>query len=240
MNIFIEFFNKALYQPLFNALVWLYHSLPGNDFGIAVIALTVLIRLALHPLMSQSLKSQKILNELQPKIAEIQKKFKNDQQKQAEELIRVYQEQKINPFSGFLPMLIQLPLLIALYQVFWKGLQPGAMDGLYSFVSNSGAINPSFLGLINLSQASMILAVVAGITQYFQAKAMSPQANKSADGQAGQMANMMQKQMLYLMPVFTIIILMRLPAAIALYWIVTSLFSIGQQYAVNKEYVGPK
>jgi len=236
MNLLVEIFNKVLYQPLFNALVLLYNFLPGKDFGIAVIALTVLIRLALHPLMSKSLKSQKVLSELQPKIKEIQKKFKDDQQKQAEEMLKLYRAEKINPIGGFLPLLIQLPLLIALYQVFWKGLQPEAMNGLYSFIPKFGEINPSFLGLINLSQASIFLAVLAGTVQFVQAKTMNPK-SKSKKGQGNQMADMMQKQMLYFLPIFTVVILWRLPSAIALYWIVTSLFSIGQQHNINKNHV---
>ena len=236
MNILIEIFNKVLYQPLFNALALLYNFLPGKDFGIAVIALTILIRLALHPLMSQSLKSQKVFSELQPKIKEIQEKFKDNKQKQTEEMLKLYRSEKINPIGGFLPLLIQLPLLIALYQVFWKGLQPGAMNSLYSFVPKFGEINPSFLGIINLSQASMFLAVLAGTVQFIQAKTMNPK-SKPKKGQTSQVANIMQKQMLYFLPFFTVVILLRMPAAIALYWIVTSLFSIGQQYNINKNHV---
>jgi len=235
MNLLIEIFNKVLFQPLFNALILLYNFLPGNDFGIAVIALTILIRLALYPLMAQSLKSQKVFSQLQPKIKEIQEKFKDNKSKQAEEMVNLYKEAKMNPLSGFLPLLIQLPLLIALYQVFWKGLQPEAMNNLYAFIPNMGQIDPSFLGLINLSQASMFLAILAGTFQFIQTKTMNPKSKKK--GKTSQMADMMQKQMLYFLPFFTVVILLRLPAAIALYWIVTSLFSIGQQRSINKNYV---
>jgi len=237
MNILLEVFNKVLYQPLFNALVLIYNYFPGNDFGIAVIVLTVLIRLALHPLMSQSLKSQRVMSDLQPKIKEVQNKFKDNKQKQTEELLKIYQDAKINPISGFLPLLIQLPLLIALYQVFWKGLEPGAMSSLYGFVPNAGIINPSFLGLVNLSQASMLFAILAGTVQFFQAKSMNPKTKQTGDSKTNQMANIMQKQMMYFLPFFTVMILLRLPAAIALYWIVTSLFSIMQQHFANKNYV---
>jgi YidC/Oxa1 family membrane protein insertase len=235
MNLLFEIFNKVLFQPLFNALILLYNFLPGNDFGIAVIALTVLIRLALYPLMAQSLKSQKVFSELQPKIKEIQQKFKDNKSKQAEEMVKLYKEAKMNPLSGFLPLLIQLPLLIALYQVFWKGLQPEAMSNLYSFIPNMGQINPSFLGIMDLSQSSMFLAVLAGIFQFIQTKTMNPKLKKK--GKTSQMADMMQKQMIYFLPFFTVVILLRLPAAIALYWIVTSLFSIGQQRSINKNHV---
>jgi len=170
MNLLVNAFNLILYQPLFNGLIFLYQYLPGHDFGIAVIVLTVLIRIILYPSMVKSIKSQKILSELQPKIQEIQQRYKNDRERQAKEMMGLYQKEKINPLSGFLPLLIQLPILIALYQVFWKGLQPGAMAALYSFVPDPGLINPAFLGLINLSQASFGLAILAGITHFSRQK----------------------------------------------------------------------
>jgi len=236
MNILISAYQTILYQPLFNALVLLYEHLPGHDFGIAVIVLTILIRLILYPLMVQSIKSQKVLSELQPKIQEIQQKYKGDKEKQARETMGLYQKEKINPFGGCLPLLIQLPILIALYQVFWKGLQPGAMVNLYGFVSHPGVIDPTFLGVINLAQASLILAVLAGILQFFQTKMITPKTPKSKkeEGQMAQFSGMMQKQMLYFFPIFTVFILWKLPAAIALYWVVTALFSIFQQYLIFK------
>ena len=235
MNILISAYQTILYQPLFNALVLLYEHLPGHDFGIAVIVLTVLIRLIFYPLMVQSIKSQKVLSELQPKIQEIQQKYKGDKEKQARETMGLYQKEKINPFGGCLPLLIQLPILIALYQVFWKGLRPEAMKNLYSFIPNPGTIDPTFFGLINLGEASLVLALLAGITQFFQTKMITPKTAKVKKGdQMSQFSGMMQKQMLYFFPIFTVFILWRLPAAIGLYWIVTSLFSILQQYFILK------
>jgi len=232
----MNFFNTILYQPLFNALVLLYKYLPGHDFGIAVIFLTILIRLIFYPLMVKSLKSQKILSELQPKIQEIQKKFKDDKEKQTKELILLYQKEKINPFSSFLFLLIQLPILIALYRVFWKGVQPEAMQNLYSFVPHPGVINPYFLGIINLSQSSLALALLAGVCQFFQSKMASPKTLKvKQKDEISQFSEMFQKQLLYFFPIFTILILWKLPSAIGLYWITTTLFSLGQQYFVFKE-----
>lgn len=240
MELLVNAFNVILYQPLFNALVLLYQYLPGHDFGIAVIVLTVIIRFILYPLMTQSIKSQKVLSELQPKIQEIQKKYKEDKERQAKEMMALYQKEKINPFGGCLPLLIQLPILIAIYRVFWRGLQPGAMSYLYSFIPNPGAINPFFLGLLDLSQPSLILAILAGIAQFFQTKMMSSRqklggekAQKKKD-QVTQFSDIFQKQMLYFFPIFTIFILWKLPAAVGIYWIVTTLFSIGQQYLIFK------
>jgi len=249
MEIFINAFNIILYRPLFNALVFLYQFLPGKDFGIAIIVLTVLIRIILYPLMLKSIKSQKMLSELQPKIQEIQQKYKNDKEKQAKEMMQLYQREKINPMGGCLPLLIQLPILIALYRVFWHGMEVGSMSYLYSFVPSPGEINPMFLGLINLAEPSLGLAFLAGISQFFQTKMLMPQTphqSKHGAGQAkkqdqmAQFSNMMQKQTLYFFPLFTILILWKLPSAIGLYWVITALFSIGQQYLILKPHAQPK
>ncbi len=231
MHALIDFFNIILYQPLLNGLILIYEYIPGHDFGVAIIILTILIKLALYPFGSQSVKSQKVLSELQPKIKEIQKKYKDDKEKQTKELMALYKENKVNPFSGCLPLLIQFPILIALYRVFWNGFQVEKMSLLYGFVKNPGLINTLFLGIVDLSKPNFVLAILAGILQYFQTKMVMPkqgQDNKKKEGISGAM----QKQMVYLMPVFTVIILFKLPSAIGLYWVVVTLFTIGQQYLV--------
>ncbi len=236
MEIFIQPFKVLLYQPLYNALVLLYLYFPGHDFGIAVILLTVITRLIMYPLMLKSIKTQKALAELQPKIQEIQQKFKDDKARQTKETVALYQQAKINPFGGCLPLLLQLPMLFALYQVFWKGFGQERMYHLYSFIPRPDIINPFFLGLVDLSKASPVIAILAGISQYFQTKMMTPATSLPAgrQGQTGQFSNMLQKQMLYFFPVFTVFIVWGLPSAIGLYWTVTNIFSIVQQYLVFK------
>ena len=212
-------FNIILYRPLLNILILLYKYLPGHDFGVAVIILTILIKLLLYPLGNKAIKSQKALLTLQPKIKEIQEKYKDNKEEQAKALMALYKKEKISPFSGFLPLLIQLPVLIALYRVFWHGLQPEA-----------GIINPTFFGIINLSQPNIIMALLAGIFQFIQTKMSIPkQKNRKQDSG---LADQMQKQMQYFMPAFMVIILLRLPSAIGLYWITTTLFTIIQQYFI--------
>ena len=177
------------------------------------------------------------MSEIQPKVQEIQKKYKDDKEKQAKETMALYKREKVNPLGGCLPILIQLPILIALYRVFWKGLQPESMDFLYSFVPDPGAIDPTFLGMINLAEASILLAVIAGISQFFQTKMLMPKMKQpvSQGGQMAQFSGMMQKQMLYFFPILTVFILWRLPSAIGIYWIVTALFTVLQQYLVMKK-----
>ncbi len=168
--------------------------------------------------MAQSIRSQKRLNELQPQIKEIQKKYEKNQEALAKATMELYQKEKFNPFSGCLPLLIQLPILFALYRVFWYGLKPDQMDNLYSFVTNPGTINASFLGLIDLSSPNIILAFLAGIFQFVQSKMVAPK-NQVSDKKdpTSQMTQMMQKQMIYFLPLFTVFVLWNLPSAIGLY-----------------------
>lgn len=237
MEFLTNIFNLILYQPLFNALILLYQYLPGQDFGIAVIVLTVLIRILLYPLMAQSIKSQRSLTELQPKIQEIQENFKKDKERQAKEIMGLYKKEKINPLGGCLPLLLQMPILLALFWVFMAfkdGLGPDQLSILYPFVSLPDIPKePMFLGLMNLARPNIILAVLAGICQFFQAKTANLRTKKTkTSGQMSKFPEMMQKQMLYFFPIFMVFILLRMPSAIGLYWIVTALFSIGQQYLI--------
>jgi YidC/Oxa1 family membrane protein insertase len=183
--------------------------------------------------------------ELQPKIQEIQKQHQNDKAKQSQAMMELYKKEKFNPFGGCLPLLVQLPILIAVYQVFLRGFNSEQLKFLYNFVPHQEAINTTFLGIINLSQstavtangsthyliANIVLVVAAGVTQFLQSKMLIPQQQKISQkgDQMGQFSQMMQKQMTFLFPLFTVFILWKLPAAIALYWTVGNIFSIIQQ-----------
>jgi len=234
MELLINIFNTLLYKPLFNALVLLYQYIPGQDFGVAIIILTILIRIVFYPLMVKSIQAQKILSEVQPKIQEIQQKFKNDKERQSKEMVALYQKEKINPFGGCLPLLIQLPILIALYQVFLKGLSPESLESaLYSFVSYPGTINLIFLGIVNLAKPSLILALIAGFFQFLQSKMSMPKKERGL--KTPDFSQMMQKQMLYFFPILTVFILLKLPSALGLYWFLSTLFAIFQQYLITKK-----
>ena len=233
----IKFFYIILYQPLFNSLVILYNYIPGHDFGIAIIFLTLIIRIILFPISVKAVNSQRSLQKLQPKLQELQKKYKNDREKQAKETLALYKTEKINPFSGLLLALIQLPILIALYQVFWNGLKPEELAGLYTFVFNPGQINTLFLNIMDLSKPNLVLAILAGLLQYFQTKMLLPKNNFNIGGKnkEADFSQIMQKQMTYFLPIFTVIILISLPSALGLYWTISGLFSIIQQYLIFKK-----
>ncbi|MBI2454073.1 MAG: membrane protein insertase YidC [Parcubacteria group bacterium] len=230
MNIFHEF----LYRPLFNLLVFLYNIIPGQDIGWAIIATTLAIKLVFWPMTKKAIKSQRALQEIQPQLKALQEKYKDNKEEQAKQLMNFYKENKVNPFSGCLPLIVQLPILIALYQVFLKGFDPKNLSILYSFVANPGAIDPVFLGFLNLALPNKVMAVLAGLSQFWQAKMITPKnklpaAPKSSDEF---MAQAISKQTLYFLPVLTVIISWKLPAGLALYWLVTTLFTVIQQYAI--------
>ena len=229
-----QIFYPTIYQPLYNILIFLYNNLAFHDFGIAIIIITVLLKIVLMPLSKKQIESQKKLQELQPKIKEIQSKYKDNKEKQSQELMKFYKENKANPFGGCLPMVVQLIFLIAIYQVFFRissnnlNVQP---EVLYSFVSNPGQINEMFIGLINLAKPSYVLAVLAAAGQYYQTKMLMAKqaAPAKKDEKTPDFAQMMNKQMLYLGPVLTLFIGIKFPAGLALYWLVSTLFAIGQQ-----------
>lgn len=235
----VQLFDQILYIPIFNLLVFFYNSIAFNDFGVAIIMVTFIIRLILSPLSLKALKSQTALQRLQPKVKEMQEKHKNDKQKQAEATMQLYKEHGVNPFSGCLPLLIQLPILIALYRVSISGFEDNALINLYAFIYNPGSLNTISLGIINLANKNIFLALLAGISQFFQSKVSlarhkedkkeNPQTGKTLD-----IAQVMSKQMLYFFPFMTIIIAMQFPAGLSLYWITTTIFSLVEQTIINK------
>ncbi len=233
MNIFSLIFNAILYQPMLNFLILIY--IYTNNFGIAVIGLTLLVKLLTNPLNKKALESQKAMSEIQPKLKEIQNKYKDSPEKQAQEMMALYKEKKFNPFSGIFLLLIQIPVIWALFYIFKEGItiDPAQM---YSFVSFPQAINPYFLG-IDLSKPNIYLAVLTAIAQFFQAKTSTPATPKAAaDDKTSQMTNMIQKQMVIFIPIITLIVLYNLPSALGLYWFITTVFTIFQQKSIfNKK-----
>jgi YidC/Oxa1 family membrane protein insertase len=207
-----------------------------NNFGIAVIGLTLLIKLLTNPLNQKALESQKAMAEIQPRLQEIQKKYKDNQEKQAQEMMALYKEKKFNPFSGILLLFIQIPIIWALFYVFKGGISIDPTQ-MYSFVHFPQVINPYFLG-IDLSKPNIYLAVLTAIAQFFQAKTSTPPAPKAAgaDDKASQITNMMQKQMVIFIPLITLFVLYSLPSALGLYWLITTIFTIFQQKSIfNKK-----
>ncbi len=229
LHILSVIYNEAIYRPILNTLVATYNFIPSHDIGISIILVTLAIRLILAPFTHKSLKGQRAMSALQPKLNELREKHKEDKVAQSQAMMDLYKEHKVSPFSSCLPLLIQLPILIALYQVFNKALK-GNLNGLYHFVSNPGTLDPYFLGVVNLSQPNLIFAILAGLAQFWQSWMVTKWQTPSTDPTA----KILNVQMMYVLPLFSMFIAWRLPAGLPLYWIVTTLFAIGQQFYVQR------
>lgn len=251
MNYLSTFYHYALYQPLFNALVLLYQYVPGHDIGVAIIILTLIIRFILYPFSKKSIESQRALQKIQPHVNEAREKYKNDKEKQSQEIMKIYGEHKINPLSSCLPMLIQLPIIFTIYRVFQHGLSSNGLEVLYSFVPNPGHINSMFFGVIDLAAGkNIILAVLAGGLQFIQSWMLMRKRDKKKDAegdtkskkspteaaqqQVEAMTQAFSRNTLYVFPLITVWFGYALPAGLPLYWIVTTLFAIGQQYLLER------
>ena len=180
--------------------------------------------------------SQRALNRINPLMKEIKERHKNDSQAQSAAIMRLYKEHKVNPLSGCLPLLIQLPILIALYRAFGAGFKPNSLALLYSFVNNPGHINEISLGFLNITSRSIILALLTGFFQYLQLNQNQKLTQNSSGGPQKDM-QALNKQMLYFFPVMIIIIGWNLPAGLLLYWMTTTLFSMAEQIYIRKRYV---
>jgi YidC/Oxa1 family membrane protein insertase len=221
---------------MFNGFVALYNLIP--DVGVVILIITFLIKIVLYPLTKSSIKSQKALTDLQPKLNELKEKHKGNQQMIAQETMKLYKENHVNPFASCLPLLIQLPILIALYYVLQIALKGDQFGLLYPFMHNPGTINKVSFGLFDLGKASYVLAILAGGAQFWQSKMMTrkrPDKPVVPGAKDEDTMAMMNKQMLYFMPFMTVFIGMSLPAGLTLYWFLSTLLTAIQQLYTFKK-----
>jgi YidC/Oxa1 family membrane protein insertase len=233
-SIFRFIWEKGFYQPIYNILMFFVGTLPGHNLGWAIIFLTILIRLVLLIPSQKGLKSQKRMQEVQPKLEEIKEKYKGNQQKIAEETMKIWKENKINPFGSCLPILMQLPILIALFNVVQSGLNPDNAHLLYGgFITiKFSEINILFTPWLDLTKNNtLVLPLIVGILQFIQMKMMFlKQANQGKKSETA----MVNNTMLYVMPVMIALFTASTPAGVGIYWLTSTLFGIIQQYFVNK------
>jgi len=233
---FTSIWDTFLYGPLLNALAFLVSIVPGGDVGVAVILLTLVVKTALFPLSQRSIESQAKMNLLSPELKKI-KESGASKEEQAKQTFELYKHHKTNPFSGCLLVLIQIPIIFALYYVFLKGANLQS-DLLYSFISAPKHINTIFLGVLDIGQKSIILAILAGISQYFQAHFMPKpiMSQKTAKNSFQEnFTKSMHKQMKYVFPFVVAFIAYSVSGAVALYWVTSNIFAIGQQIYANKK-----
>ena len=229
----IEVWYLIIANPVLNVLVALTHFL-GGSFGWAIIALTVIVRLISWPLTKRQLNSSKAMQEMQPKIQELQKKYGKNKQKLQEEMTKLYKEAGVNPLGCLWPMLIQLPIWIALYQAIMSALATtpesllGLAHRLYSWDIANQAIPlvSSFLGLDLAGQGNIILAIIVGGTMWVQQKmTQAPSVDPRQQSQS--------RMMLLMMPLMFGFLTMLFPTGLALYWAVSNIIGIITQYFVT-------
>ncbi len=223
------------YRPIYNGLIFLAKIVPGHDLGFAIILLTIIIRTILLIPSQKAMKSQKRMQDIQPRLTKIKEKYKGDQQKIAMETMAVWKETKINPMSSCLPMLMQFPFLIALFYVIQGGLNPDNTHLLYQQYSDFKLtdININFLGILDLTKANLyVLPLIIGGLQFIQMK--MAMGKKLASQEKNEMA-MAGNMMLYIMPVMIAVFTASLPAGVGIYWGASTIYGIIQQVFVNKQ-----
>src|SRR3989344_2100417 len=232
------FFSTVFYKPLYNTLVLILSAVPGANVGVAIILLTVAVRGTLLPLSHKSVTSQAKMRTRAPHLEKLKEKHKDNKQEQARKTMELYKEHGINPFSGCLLVLIQLPIIFALYFVFFKGLPNLNAEHLYSFVHLPSTVSMMFLGIV-LSKKSLVLAFLAAITQYYQIKlsipAMAPVEPGAKPSFKDDFARSFNVQMRYMLPVIVFGISYSISAAVALYWTTSNLFSVAHELYVKRK-----
>jgi YidC/Oxa1 family membrane protein insertase len=234
-------YHTIIFNPIYNFLIALFAIAPWVDAGIAVIIVTIAVRLILYPLSKKAVIAQVQMQQIGPDLQAIKEKYKDNTEEQAKRTLALYKERGVNPFSGILVLIIQLPVIFALYRIFlYTGFPNVDAAILYSFVHIPSHISAVFLGL-DLTQKSAILAVLAAIATFFQmrlATARLPSPAKTGGQKASfgdDLARSMQTQMKYFLPVLVFFIAYKISGVIALYWLTTNLFTIGQELVVRKK-----
>lgn len=226
-------FDTFFYEPIFNLLVFLYDALPGPDLALAIIIITVALRVVLWPLSRKSFIAQRELSELQPKQAALREKYKDNKEKLMQETMALYKEHKINPLSSCFPLLIQLPFLLALYWSLRNINNVESLNVLYSFVPNPGSIEPlGLFGLLDLSSPNLVLAVLAGLAQFWQGWMLQKRRPpiKTEGSKDEDFSAIMNKQITYVMPIMTVVIAISFPSGLALYWFLSTFLMAVQQW----------
>lgn len=230
---FSYLYNTFIFVPLYNGLIYLIHLFPWMDAGIAVIIFTIVVRLILFPLSKKAIVTQVRMKEIQPALENL-KKSVPDKQKQALAVMALYKEKGVNPFSSFLVLFLQLPIIFALYSIFVNsGLPAIKTTLLYSIINPT--ISMHFLGVFDISQKSITLALIAAAAQFFQLHySVANNTSPSTGSSQADMAQNMMKNMKYVFPVMIFFISYKISAIVALYWTVSSLFTLGQELVVRR------
>lgn len=235
---FSSFFHNFLYVPIYNLLVFFVDVIPGGDVGLAVIAATVVVKLILMPLSLSAVRTQRRMKHIEKELKELREKYKTDKERQAKEMLALYRTHGIRPFSSILGILIQLPIIIALYFVFNReallNIDPAL---LYSFVDVPTIIAPLFLGIFTLAGSSLILALFATFAQFAHAYVSIPVPPKATAGSKSSTSEdfgrIMAVQARFVLPLIIGAVAYYTSGAVALYFITSSIVGLVQEGIVR-------
>lgn len=232
MDLFIDF----IYIPIYNLLVFFADVLPWSDLGIAVIAVTVAVKLIFVPLSVSAVKTQKAMRILEPELKELREKYKDDKERQAREMLELYKKYDVKPFASILMLFVQIPIVLGLYLVckdVAQGIDPAL---LYSFIPAPGAVSPLFLGVFSVATSSIALAIVAGVTQLaqaFYAIPVPPKVVGKEPTMQEEFARMLAIQARYVFPIL-IGLFAYTSGAIAIYFAASNLFMLAQEFGIRQ------
>ena len=233
-------FRTFVSKPLLNLLIFIASILPGHNLGLAIILLTLIVKVILFFPTQHAMQGQKKLQKVQPQLAEIRKKHKANPEKMNKEIMALWKREKVNPMQSCLPTLIQFPILIGLFYVIRDGSILSLSEHLiYSpFKDLDWVWGSNFLGMNLLEPNKIFFPPFLVLAQFFQMKMAFAIAKKKKDpkkkAEAADQQEMQQKMMQYGLPLMIGVFAFQFPAAVSLYWAVSTLFAIGQQYVVNK------
>lgn len=233
--------HTFFFDPIYNILVYFIDILPGGDVGWAIVLTTLFVKCVLLPLSIKVVKTQVIMREIEPKLKSIKETI-TDRQQQAEAMLTLYREAGINPFASIFLMILQIPIVIALYFSVSSGggiaLPEINTALLYSFVPTPEVISTIFIGMFDVTERSVVLAVMAGLTQFLHTRLslpmLAPRDPEVTPTMKDDFARNMQLQMRYVLPIVIIVVAYTISAAVALYFVVSNLFSIGQELYIRR------
>ncbi|MBU1151536.1 YidC/Oxa1 family membrane protein insertase [Patescibacteria group bacterium] len=240
-GIFSQLWRGIFYRPIYNGLIFFTKVMPGHNLGLAIILLTIIIRTILLIPSHKAQKAQRRMQNIQPRLEEIKRKYKGDQQKIAMETMAIWKEAKVNPIGSCLPILLQLPFLIALFYAIKGGINPDNSHLLYTTYENFrlSDININFFNLLDLTkQNTLVLPLIVGGLQFAQLKLTTYKSNKGKKDQPKNEMAMATNMMTYFMPVMIAVFTASLPSGVGIYWGTSTLYAVVQQLFVNKSVDG--
>ncbi len=234
-------FHTYLTQPIYNLLIFFIGIMPNGDTGLAVIAVTLIVKVIILPLSLSAVRTQRAMKVIEPELKDVKEKYKEDKERQAKETFALYKKYRINPFASFFTLLLQLPILLALYWVFRGDALPAiTVADLYSFVAIPTHISTELFGLFSVTGKSITLALLAGVTQFLQAYFAVPTPPKSENASLQEdFGRAMALQARFVIPLVIALVSYETSGAVALYFVTSNLVTLFQEVLVRRNPIIP-